>query len=102
MTQVAPMHRTRLLRIVAVFVLALSGVVGAFATISPAPDAVFLGGDMVREPYPIDLETALLPTPEVFIREARFARGESLIELLGRLGIDAVYSKRLTTFYALH
>jgi murein DD-endopeptidase MepM/ murein hydrolase activator NlpD len=101
-TQVAPTHRTRLLRIVAVFVLALSGVVGAFATISPAPDAVFLGGDMVREPYPIDLETALLPTPEVFIREARFARGESLIELLGRLGIDAVYSKRLTTFYALH
>ena len=59
------MHRTRLLRIVAVFVLALSGVVGAFATISPAPDAVFLGGDMVREPYPIDLETALLPTPEL-------------------------------------
>jgi murein DD-endopeptidase MepM/ murein hydrolase activator NlpD len=96
------MHRTRALRIVAVFVLALSGVVGAFATISPAPDAVLLGRDMVREPYPIDLETALLPTPEVFVHEARFARGEPLIKLLERLGIDAVYAKRLTTFYALH
>jgi murein DD-endopeptidase MepM/ murein hydrolase activator NlpD len=101
-TQVAPMYRARLLRIVAVFVLALSGVVGAFATISPAPDALSLGSDMVREPYPIDLETALLPTPEVFVREARFARGEPLIKLLERLGIDPVYAKRLTTFYAMH
>jgi len=101
-TQVAPTRRTRLLRIVAVFVLALSGVVGAFATISPAPEAVFLGSDMVREPYRIDLDSALLPTREVFVREAHFARGEPLIKLLERLGIDAVYAKRLITFYALH
>jgi len=101
-TQVAPKRRARQLGIVAVFVLALSGVVGAFATIAPAPDAVMLEGDIIREPYPIDLETALLPAPEVFVREALFVRGDSLIELLERLGIDAVESKRLTTFYAMH
>lgn len=103
MTQVvALLRRSSLLRIAAVFVLALSGVVGAFATISPAPEAVLLGRDVLREPYPIDLETALLPAPEVFVREDRFRRGDTLMELLGRLGIDAVEAKRLTTFYAMH
>jgi murein DD-endopeptidase MepM/ murein hydrolase activator NlpD len=101
-TQVATTRRTRLLRIVAVFVLALSGVVGAFATIAPAPDAVVPGQAVVREPYPIDLDTALLPAPEFVVREDRFVRGDGLREFLERLGIGAVDSKRLTTFYAMH
>ncbi|MDX1375305.1 MAG: M23 family metallopeptidase [Burkholderiales bacterium] len=83
--------------------LALSGVVGAFATMSPAPDAVVPGQQIVREPYPIDLQAALLTTTDAFVREARFVRGDSLRELLEkRLGIDAVDAKRLTTFYAMH
>ena len=96
------MRRSSLLRILAVFILALSGVVGAFATISPAPEAVVPGQQLVREDYPIDLGSALLPAPEFYVREDRFVRGDSLLELLGRLGIDAVDAKRLTTFYAMH
>lgn len=101
MTQATSPNRVSLLRIVLVIVLALSGVVGAFATISPAPEAVVLGNDIVREPYPIDAATALLPAPDVFVSEQRFARGETLSDLLARLGIDAADAARLTTFYAL-
>ncbi len=96
------MRRSSLLKILAVFVLALSGVVGAFATISPSPDAVAPGQELVREVYPIDLDTALLPAPEYFVREERFVRGDKLGDVLARLGIDAVEAKRLTTFYAMH
>ena len=102
MTQVASLRSANLLRIVAVVVLALSGVVGAFATIDPAPDAAVPGQQLVREPYPIDLDTALLPPPEVYVRETRFARGESLDDLYAHLGIGAVDGKRLTSFYAMH
>lgn len=96
------MRRSSLFRILAVFVLALSGVVGAFATIAPSPEAVAPGQALVREAYPIDLETALLPAPEFFVREERFVRGDKLGDVLERLGIDAVEAKRLTTFYAMH
>lgn len=102
MTQVASLRSASLLRIVAVIVLALSGIVAAFGTIGPAPQAFVPGQELIREPYPIDLETALLPPPEVFIRESRFARGESLNDLYAHLGIDAVDGKRLTSFYAMH
>jgi murein DD-endopeptidase MepM/ murein hydrolase activator NlpD len=101
-TQASSPSRTRLLRIAILVVLALSGVVGAFATITQTPEAVVLGNDVVREPYPIDADKALLPAPDVFVNEARFARGDTLSALLTRLGIDTVDGKRLTTFHALH
>ncbi len=82
--------------------LALSGVVGAFATITQVPEAAVLGHDVVREPYPIDADAALLRAPDVFVTEQHFVRGDSLSELLDRLGIDPVDAKRLTTFRALH
>lgn len=103
MTQVASLRSASLLKIVAVFVFALSGVVAAFATIAPSPeDAVLPGQALLREPYPIDLQTALLAPPEAFVREARLERGESLDALYARLGIGAVDGKRLTSFYAMH
>jgi len=91
-----------MLRIAVLVVLALSGVVGAFATITQVPEAVVLGHDVVREPYPIDADAALLPAADVFVHEQRFVRGDSLSALLERLGIDPVDAKRLTTFHALH
>ena len=102
MTQATSSSRTPTLRILVLIALVLSGVVGAFATISQAPEAVVLGHDMVREPYPIDAESALLPAPDVFVNEARFVRGDTLSELLARLRIDPADAKRLTTFHALH
>ena len=102
MTQVASLRSASLLKIVAVFVLALSGVVAAFATIAPSPETILPGQELLREPYPIDLQTALLPPPEAYVRESRLERGDRLNDLYTRLGIDAVDGKRLTSFYAMH
>jgi murein DD-endopeptidase MepM/ murein hydrolase activator NlpD len=71
----------------AIAVLAASGVVGAFATIAPSPDAeILLSRTSSIEALPIPVE-ALLPSPASYIREERFQRGDTLPAFLSRLGI---------------
>jgi murein DD-endopeptidase MepM/ murein hydrolase activator NlpD len=74
-------------RSAAIAVLAVSGVVAAFATIAPSPDAeVLLSRTLSVETLPIPLE-ALLPSPASYIREERFQRGDTISAFLSRLAI---------------
>jgi murein DD-endopeptidase MepM/ murein hydrolase activator NlpD len=74
-------------RSAAIALLAVSGVVGAFATIAPLPDAELLLPKIASvEALPIPAE-ALLPAPASYIREERFQRGDTLPAFLSRLGI---------------
>jgi murein DD-endopeptidase MepM/ murein hydrolase activator NlpD len=74
-------------RSAAIIVLAVSGVVAAFATIAPSPEAELL---LLRtssvENLPIPAQ-ALLPSPASYIREERFQRGDTVPAFLSRLGI---------------
>jgi murein DD-endopeptidase MepM/ murein hydrolase activator NlpD len=80
----------------ALLVLALSGMVAAFATILPDPRAELL---LTRSAQREDLELpeleAARTAPEVFIREEQFQRGDTIAGLLGRLGIEAETVARL-------
>jgi len=75
-----------LLRSALVFVLTASGVV-AFATIAPKPQTDIPLQTALIEALPIHAER-ILPGPEVYIREERFQRGETLPGLLSRLGVS--------------
>ena len=105
MTQGSNPVRGRVLRMGAVGVLALSGVVAAFATIGPAPDAdLFIVRSAVLESLAIDHEQGLMPAPRVFIREERFQRGDTHASLLSRLGVtgeDATRALRARVFWQL-
>lgn len=105
MTQGSNPVRGRVLRMGAVGVLALSGVVAAFATIAPAPDAeLLIAKSAVLEPLAIDLEQGLMPAPNVFIREERFQRGDTHASLLSRLGVsdeDATRALQARVFWQL-
>ena len=80
--------RSRPVRIGVLFVLALSGVVAAFATIREAQDAhLLLPKAAVLEPVNIPFADSVLPSPETFLREERFQRGDTVSGLLGRLGV---------------
>lgn len=88
-------------RTAAVAVLAVSGAVAAFATIAPTPEAgPALTPTASVETLPIPPE-ALLPSPESYIREERFQRGDTLPAFLGRLGIAAPQVAALTRLRAL-
>ena len=88
-------------RTAAVAVLAVSGAVAAFATIAPAPEAgPALTPTATVETLPIPPE-ALLPSPESYIREERFQRGDTLAAFLDRLGIAAPQVAALTRLRAL-
>ena len=88
-------------RSAAIAVLAVSGAVGAFATIAPSSDAeVLLSRTSSVETLPIPAE-ALLPSPASYIREERFQRGDTLAALLSRLGIASQQVERLTRMRAL-
>lgn len=68
--------------------LALFGMVAALATISEVQDAqLLLPKTTLPEPLAIAIEEATLPAPASFIREERFQRGDTVAELLARLGI---------------
>lgn len=88
-------------RSAAIVLLAVSGVVGAFATIAPSSDAeVLLSRISSIETFPIPAE-ALLPSPDSYIREERFQHGDTLAALLSRLGIAAPQAQGLTRLRAL-
>ncbi|MEW6688044.1 MAG: peptidoglycan DD-metalloendopeptidase family protein [Pseudomonadota bacterium] len=83
MRNLAPLERAAALALLAVF-----GAVAAFAAIAPATDAeLLLAKAALREPVAIRAEEALLPAPATYIREERFARGDTLAGLLARLGV---------------
>jgi murein DD-endopeptidase MepM/ murein hydrolase activator NlpD len=74
-------------RSAAIVVLAVSGVVAAFATIAPSSDAeMLLSSTSSVEALPIPVQ-ALLPSPASYIREERFQRGDTLPAFLSRLGV---------------
>ena len=65
-------------RSAAIIVLAVSGAVAAFATIAPSADnEVLLSRTSSVETLDIPAE-ALLPSPESYIREERFQRGDTI------------------------
>src|SRR5688572_6128136 len=83
MGRVGPLARSAV-----IIVLAVSGGVAAFATIAPPYDAeILLARTSSVEDLPIRPE-ALLPSPESYIREERFQRGDTLSALLSRLGVS--------------
>lgn len=89
-------------RTAAVAVLAVSGAVAAFATIAPAPGEEPLPErTALVEPLPIDTHDALLPSPESYIREEQFRRGDTLAVFLARLGIGEPHLARLAKLPAL-
>jgi murein DD-endopeptidase MepM/ murein hydrolase activator NlpD len=91
-----------LTRAAALAVFAVTGVVAAFATIAPAPDAPFpLTPQSLVEDVPIRAE-ALLPSPSSYIREERFQRGDTLPVFLGRLGLAGAEVERLVRLRPLH
>ena len=81
-------------RIVALFVLALSGVVAAFATISPAPEPIPASIPAVPETLAIPSDAVIAP-PKVYTRETQFARGDTLSDLLRKLGVEGSEASRL-------
>ena len=84
-----------LTRAAALAIFAVTGVVAAFATIAPAPDAPFpLTPQSLVEEVPIRAE-ALLPAPASYIREERFQRGDTLPAFLARLGLANAELERL-------
>jgi murein DD-endopeptidase MepM/ murein hydrolase activator NlpD len=85
---------------VAIGVLAVTGVVGAFATIAPSPNAEVIATTKSVETLPIPLE-ALLPAPESYIREEAFQRGDTLAAFLARLGIVSPFVEQLTRLRVL-
>ncbi len=89
-------RQTPLGRAAALLVLAASGVVAAFATIAPAPQAeLALAKTTVREVLPVDAEASLIAPPPSYVREDRFRRGDTLAGFLARLGIAEAHIARL-------
>jgi len=89
-------------RIGLVALLAVSGAVAAFATMSPAPGADPLPARTpIVEVLPIDTEDALLPAPTSYIREEQFQRGDTVPVFLSRLGIADEHLARLAKLHVL-
>jgi len=89
-------RHTPLGRAAALLALAASGVVAAFATIAPAPQAeLALAKTTVREVLPVDAEASLIAPPASYVREERFRRGDTLAAFLARLGIADAHIERL-------
>ena len=88
-------------RIAVLAVLAVTGVVAAFATIAPSSEVeLLLSRKSTVETLPIPAE-ALLPAPESYIREERFQRGDTIPGFLARLGIAEAQVKALARLRAL-
>ena len=95
MSTLGPLGRTT-----AIAVLAVSGVVGAFATIAPSSEAERVPTTSSVETLAIP-EEALLPSPASYIREERFQRGDTLPAFLSRLGIAEEHFSGLARLGAL-
>lgn len=86
----------RAARLAVLVVLAVSGVVAAFATIAPAPDAeVLLSRSAVIEPVPLQTEQGLFAYTGPYVREERFQRGDTFATLLARLGVSEADRQRV-------
>jgi murein DD-endopeptidase MepM/ murein hydrolase activator NlpD len=91
MARLAPLQR-----IAAIAILAVSGVVAAFAAIAPSTDAeLLIAKAAVLEPVDIKVENALLPAPSTYLREERFHGGDTLAGLLGRLALAESDAQKL-------
>ena len=86
--------RASVVRVAAVVALALSGVVAAFATMTPAPEVNASPSNSLVEPVAIPAD-ALQPSPGYYVQQARYRRGETVHKLLAKLGIDTDESGRL-------
>src|SRR5213079_1908456 len=90
------MRSPTLARAAAIAILAISGVVGAFATIAPGPDGQALPPTTALvETLSIRADDALLPSPASYFREEPFQRGDTLASFLSRLGIEEAQVARL-------
>ena len=89
-------------RLGAVAALALTGAVAAFATIGDSPEAALMLPRATRvEPLEIDAAAAVLATPDRFLHEERFHRGDTLPALLERFGVAAEEAATLAQLPAL-
>src|SRR2546425_8655043 len=96
------MRSPTLARAAAIAILAISGVVGAFATIAPGPDGQALPPTTALvETLSIRANDALLPSPASYFREEPFQRGDTLASFLSRLGIEEAQVARLVRLRVL-
>src|SRR5437588_551850 len=96
------MRSPTLARAAVIAILAISGAVGAFATIAPGPDRQALPPTTALvETLPIRANDALLPSPASYFREEPFQRGDTLASLLSRLGIEGAQVARLARLRVL-
>src|SRR6185369_4473181 len=87
---------TPLQRAAALTAFAVSGAVAAVTSIVPSTDAELLIAKAAKlEPVAIRADEALLPSPETYVREERFQRGDTLPALFARLGVGDTDSQRL-------
>ncbi len=81
--------------------LVLSSVVAAFATIAPATELPPTDERAMLESVVIP-QDALIASPDSYVRQARLERGETLGDLLDKLGIENSESTRLVKLGTLH
>lgn len=95
--------RVGLVRIAALLGLAAWGIVAAFATISPDPDAreLMLANTWALEPLDLQAQASVLPAPTSYVREETFSSGDTFARLLERLGISDVDIRQLLRARAL-
>jgi murein DD-endopeptidase MepM/ murein hydrolase activator NlpD len=87
-------------RAAAIALLALSGVVAAFATIAPRADqSAAPPARLLVEP--LELDAHEIAAPAYYIREEQLQRGDTLAGFLGRLGIEHAEAARLARTRAL-
>lgn len=80
--------RVRLARIGALAGLALSGMVAAFATIAPVDELEIERGRLVAEPLELRALEGVMAADTRQVREERFVRGDTVANLLARLGVE--------------
>src|SRR5207302_9911571 len=96
------MRSPTLARAAVIAILAISGAVGAFATIAPGPDGQALPpATALVETRSIRADDALLPSPASYFREEPFQRGDTLASLLSRLGTEGAQVARLARLRGL-
>jgi murein DD-endopeptidase MepM/ murein hydrolase activator NlpD len=81
-------RRSNTLRRAALGIVAGTVVVGAFATISPSPEAHPPATSLRTEKLPLSAQQLILPAPASYLREERFQRGDTLAGILSRLGVS--------------
>jgi murein DD-endopeptidase MepM/ murein hydrolase activator NlpD len=86
-------------RCAAILLLAIFGVVAAFATIPPSREAALPELTPLVEALPLHAHE--LPAPASYVREEQFQRGDTLAVFLARLGIAELQAQRLARLRAL-